>query len=222
MARNLNTQAREFADQTSELLNKTVTDGIRVSAVETRGGRRLIGRRVTKTEAVPELIPLTQNGSNPVVYLYLLHAYDLDPENTYLTMTSSIMSLYTSREMNDNQLIVSIDYTREPTNKYPGAHMHVAGVRNDLDAVYLGNARSSRKLRDLHFPVGGKRFRPSLEDIIEFTILEKMVEPRPNWRSVVDQHRTGWEKIQLQAAVRRDPQAAADQLKESGWDVTRN
>ena len=221
MAKKLDAQAYEFADQMSELLNKTVTDGIRVSAVETLGGRRLIGCGVTKNSAVPKPIALTHKRRNPVVYLYLLIAYDLDPENTYLTTTSSIMSLYTSSEMDDDQLIVSIDYDREPENKYPGAHMHVSGARDDLGSVYLGNTRSSRKLRDLHLPVGGKRFRPTLEDLIEFLITEEMVKPRPNWRSVVDEHRARWQNIQLQAAVRRNPQAAVDQLKESGWNVTR-
>ena len=220
MAKNLDAQAREFADQISELLNKTVTDGIRISPVETLAGTRIMGYGVSSACAEPDPIPVTYSRRKAVVYLDLLHVYDLDPENEYLTMVYSTMSLYTSPEMNDNQLIVSVDYTREPANKYPGAHLHVAGARDDLDSVYLGTGRKSRKLRDLHLPVGGKRFRPTLEDLIEFMITEEMAVPRPNWRVTLDQHREKWEKIQLKAAVRRDQQAAVDQLKESGWQVS--
>ena len=221
MAKKLDAQAREFADQTSELLNKTVTDGIRISAMDTGAGVRLMGCGVSSTQARPDPIAIAHSRRKAVVYLYLFHVYDLDPENKYLMMSSSTMSLYTSPDMGDEQLIVSVDYTRDPANKYPGAHLHVAGDRDDLDSVYLGDDRKNRKLRDLHLPVGGKRFRPALEDLIEFMITEEMVKPRPNWRGTLDHHRARWERIQLKAAVRRNQQDAAEQLQESGWHVSR-
>ena len=154
-----------------------------------------------------------------VVFLYLLHSYEPDPEGVYLTMTQSTMSLYTSAAMEDERLIVGIDYARNPGNQFPGAHLHVAGQRDDLDAVYLGDERKTRKLRDLHFPVGGKRFRPTLEDLVEFMVTEEMVDPRPGWEQVVKDHRTRWEAIQVKAAVRRNQKDAAIALREAGWAV---
>ena len=221
MAKKLDAQAREFADQTSELLNKTVTDGIRISAVETLDGERIMGCGVSRTQARPDPIAIAYSRRKAVVYLYLAHLYDIDDEKEYLTMASSIMSLYTSPDMGDEQLIVSVDYTRDPANKYPGAHLHVGGVRDDLDSVYLGDDRKTRKLRDLHLPVGGKRFRPALEDLIEFMVTEEMVDPRPNWRVTLDLHRAKRETLQLKAAVRRNQEAAAEALKASGWEVSR-
>ncbi len=69
--------------------------------------------------------------------------------------------------------------------------------------------------------MGGKRFRPALEDLIEFMVTEEMVEPRPDWHDTLDVHRAKWEAIQLKAAVRRNQHDAADALKESGWRVSR-
>ncbi len=221
MVKSLDSQARQFAKQTSNLLNKTVTTGVRISVLETVAGNRIMGSGVSRNQPSPSPISISHSQRNPVVYLYLMHSYELDPEGVYLTMTSSTMSLYTSPGMGDDQLIVGIDYARSSPNQYPGAHLHVAGTRDDLDSVYLGDDRKTRKLRDLHLPVGGKRFRPTLEDLIEFMVTEEMVVPRPNWRATLDDHRAKWETIQLKAAVRRNQQDAADALKESGWHVSR-
>ncbi len=219
MAESLEKQARHFADDISDLLNRTVTDGIRVSSLKTADGYGIIGVGVSKNRSTSLPIPITPAKKDAVVFLYLLHSYEPDPEGVYLTMTQSTMSLYTSPSMEDDQLIVGIDYARNPGNQFPGAHLHVAGLRDDLDAVYLGDERKTRKLRDLHIPVGGKRFRPSLEDLVEFMVTEEMVDPRPDWKQVVKEHRARWEAIQLKAAVRRNQEDAAAALREAGWDV---
>lgn len=159
-----------------------------------------MGFGVTRDQPSPSPIPVAGSRRKPVVHLYLMHSYELDPEGVYLTMKSSTMSLYTSPKMEDDQLIVGIDYARSSPNQYLGAHLHVAGSRDDLDAVYLGDDRKTRKLRDLHLPVGGKRFRPTLEDLIEFMATEETVLPHTGWRTTLDDHRAKWETIQLKAA----------------------
>jgi hypothetical protein len=219
MIEDLESQARRFADEVSGLLNKTVTHGIRISYLKTDKGHGIIGKGITSSNPNPEPIPISPSGRKAVVFLYMQHSYELDPEGVYLTMTESTMSLYTSPEMEDDQLLLGVDYARNPVNQFPSAHLHVSGQRDDLDAVYLGDERKTRKLRDLHFPVGGKRFRPSLEDLVEFMVTEEMVDPRPGWEQVVKEHRARWEGIQLKAAVRRNQEDAAAALREAGWDV---
>lgn len=213
----LRAQARVFADQTSELLNGTLTTGIRISPVVTPDGSTLMGCGVTKTNPDPRPIPLGR--SNQRVWLYLLHSYGWDPEEEFLTMTRSTLSLYTSEFMEDSELVVGMDYIREPANQYPGCHLHVHGDRDDLDHIYLGDARDSRKLRDLHLPVGGKRFRPTLEDLIEFVVTEEMAKPHKGWADVVAEHRQRWYEIQLKAAVRRQQDVAAESLRAAGWGL---
>ncbi len=220
MVESLEAQARSFAGNISDLLNKTVTHGIRVSSLKTDKDRGIIGKGITRSSPDPEPIPISPTHKRAVVFLYLLHSYELDPEGVYLTMIKSTMSLYTSQEMEDDQLIVGIDYARNPGNQFPGAHLHVSGQRNDLDTIYLGDERKTRQLRDLHLPVGGKRFRPTLEDIVEFMVTEEMVVPKPGWEEVVQEHRARWEALQLKAAVRRNPQDAAAALRADGWMVS--
>lgn len=217
MAKNLQGQARDFAAQTSDLLNRTLTDGIRVSSVTTQAGFTVMGCGVTPKNAMPTPIPLGR--TSVCVWLYLQHSYGLDPEGVHLTMAQGTISLYSSVEMGDDDLLLGIDYVREPANQYPGSHLHVAGLRDDLDRVYQGDKRRSRKLRDLHLPVGGKRYRPTLEDMIEFVVTEEMATPRDGWQEVLVEHRHRWELIQLKAAVRRHPEDAAQALQAEGWSV---
>ena len=191
MAESLEKQARRFAHDISDLLNRTVTDGIRVSSLKTATGYGIIGAGVSKNRSTSLPIPITPMKKDAVVFLYLLHSYEPDPEGVYLTMTQTTMSLYTSAAMEDEQLIVGIDYARNPGNQFPGAHLHVAGQRDDLDAVYL----------------------------VEFMVTEEMVDPRTGWEQVVKDRRARWEAIQLKAAVRRNQEDAAAALREAGWDA---
>jgi hypothetical protein len=98
------------------------------------------------------------------------------------------------------------------TGGYPEAHLQVNGASKPL-AEWSGTP-NTRELSRLHLPVGGRRFRPALEDVIEFLITEKLAEPRAGWREVLDQRRREWERIQLKAAVRNDLLAASEVLRE--------
>lgn len=64
----------------------------------------------------------------------------------------------------------------------------------------------------LHLPVDGRRFRPTLEDLIELLIVEQLVDARPGWKELVEQGRAGFQRIQLAAAVRSDRSTATDAL----------
>lgn len=218
MTASLQDQARQFAAKVTNLLNNTVTNGVRISAVTTPNGQAVLGAGVTAKS--PDAVPIAISvAGRPRVYLYLIETYDLDPEGEYLTTQSTTMNLYTSADMLDDELVIGVDYVRESVNEYPSSHLHVSGKRDDLDAIYLGDARKSRKLRDLHLPTGGRRFRPTLEDLIEFMITEEMVEPRAGWQAVVAERRADWEANQLRAAVRRNPEVVSAYLKAQGWII---
>lgn len=144
MAEDLHSQARRFAAETSELLNGTVADGVRVSALSTASGRTIMGVGIKKTQAIPDPIPIAPSGGKALVLPYLIHSYELDPEDVYLTMSTSTMSLYTSPEMEDDQLIVGIDYVRNPSNEFPGSHLHVAGHRCPLPRRRAEDTQATR------------------------------------------------------------------------------
>jgi hypothetical protein len=71
-----------------------------------------------------------------------------------------------------------------------------------------------RELERLHFPTGGRRFRPILEDVIEFLIVEGLADSRDGWKDVLRAHRQAYWRIQSRAAIRRDPQIALDAVRE--------
>jgi hypothetical protein len=57
-------------------------------------------------------------------------------------------------------------------------------------------------LDSLRLPLGGARFRPCLEDFIEFCIDQCGVESVSGWQDVVQAGRERWRRTQLAAAVR--------------------
>lgn len=207
----------------SRLLNRTVTNGIQLkTVVRPERNEVILGYELSTDKETPNLtgrpIPVTISGKRPTVHLTIIQTYVLDNDE-YLTAKSSTLGVYTSEEARDGDLVLSVDYVREPDNEYPGSHLHVAGQRDDLDQIYLGDDRKKRLLRDLHLPVGGKRFRPALEDVIEFMILEQMCEPRENWKTHIDSSRDNWFRMQAKATARAFPNEAAESLKELGWDI---
>ena len=83
------------------------------------------------------------------------------------------------------------------------------------------SGREKNKPADFHLPVGGRRFRPCLEDIIEFCILERLVTPRVMiGSSALNTSRDKYHDRQFNAAVRRNLAAAAEVLERHNWQVT--
>jgi hypothetical protein len=60
------------------------------------------------------------------------------------------------------------------------------------------------RLAEIHFPVGGRRFRPSIEDFLLFLQREQLFTEwaGPSWRDALRQSQQGWEQKQARAAAR--------------------
>lgn len=121
---------------------------------------------------------------------------------------------------------IRFDYQRGYTSA-PCAHIHYSGVAGLLSPALMqnfkgktGNARKKGHLDKLHLPVGGKRFRPSLEDFLYFVIAECGFRGKPGWESALLQRRQDWLWMQTAAAARDNPEAAAMALRRLGFKVT--
>lgn len=66
------------------------------------------------------------------------------------------------------------------------------------------------RMSDLHFPVGGSRFRPCLEDILDMLVRELGVDHQPGWRDALADGRERWRRMQTAAVVRDAPGEAID------------
>jgi hypothetical protein len=134
----------------------------------------------------------------------------LEETGRFLQVISSAFSVYAGPD--GKSCLCHFDYERDKARGYPEAHLQVIG-KSDALATWPGQP-NTRELGRLHLPVGGRRYRPPIEDVVEFLVVEKLAEPRPEWREVLDRQRREWERIQLKAAIRRDPQAALEVLRE--------
>ena len=138
-----------------------------------------------------------------------MHTVFFDEENL-LSVQKTTYGLYAGASL-DDPVLFHYDYDRAPGNRYANAHFQVPGESEAIEVLNQATDQS-KKLGDLHFPVGGKRFRPTLEDLIEFLAVEGYVDAREGWEAVVKEHKEWYEKIQLRAAVRRDPDTAREEL----------
>lgn len=222
------TLSEEFARNLNEVLTAT--------AVVWRGRPRLKARYIAQDRLAvissgrgslswDSIIPLGTDDT-PRVGLNIFASGVMDRDNKYLMITQSAFSLYSlvgdcfgEGRPGRSELIFGIDYAREPMNDYPVCHIHVGGGRDDLDRLYRGD-RKRRELPQLHFPVGGRRFRPTLEDVIEFAIVEELAEPVDGWRDAIKRTRDDYEINQTRAAARNHQHEVAEVLDDAGWTVT--
>ena len=212
----LERQARKFAGDLTELFNNTVTHGIRLRSCMDRRGRAVIGYNVSEANLVGDCVPLTISRSPAHLYLSAIHTLELDESETFLATSRSS---YTLQEGNDAASILTYDFVREPPNEFPEAHIHIHGQSDVLTRMLQASGRDKSKPADLHLPVGGQRFRPCLEDLIEFCVLERLVDARDGWKEALNRSRDNYLDEQLRAAVHRNPTAAAEVLKRDGWRV---
>jgi hypothetical protein len=213
----LDDQARGFAKNLTDLLNRTVTDGIPLSSVLRDDGHiGWVGYGITKQNFAPgRLIPLKLSKGPPACFLHIHMTLHLDAEIQRLVVQRSTSRVY-CHDDDFRSLVFHYDYDREPENDYPNPHFQVAGGNEHLDQL-CNRAGVEKSLPDLHFPVGGRRYRPSIEDVIEFLVVESLAPGRPGWEAAVAEHRRTWERIQLRSVVRRDQQTAAEELAARGW-----
>lgn len=204
-------RARSWADGLSDLLNHTITDGIRLGAVVRQDGLCTVARGVTKKSLTPDVIRLTISQAPPRCYLYAAWTLAIDGKSDRLTVTKSKIALRTD-DGDAAEDIFSYEYGTDPDDEYAEAHLHVAGESPLLDELCQQTGKSTR-LRDLHSPVGGRRFRPSLEDVVEMLVTEGFVKARDGWRDVLEASRRAFQEGQLRAAVRQDPETARAELE---------
>lgn len=133
-----------------------------------------------------------------------------------------------------DQPLFRLDYLRDPRSGVPSVHYNIHAHRDEVVYAMLQGEcnRRQRKRRSgldakgayprisqLHFPVGGPRFRPCLEDMLQMVIEEFGVQTEEGWRSVLEEGRAQWRSAQLRALIWKNPGLAAEVLTERGYSV---
>jgi len=214
MAFDLVTESRLFSSELSALLNATVCNGPQLNAL-VFPTYVVVGYKLTKLDVRGEGIPLRLR-RGPKFYLGLSIRLQVDENDEYLTVNSSAMILATGPAITNDNMLLHYDYEREKADGYPEAHLQICATSEAWDEAGTRHDGDTRLLSKLHLPVGGRRFRPTLEDIIEFLIVEKLVEARPKWGTALEESREGFREKQLRAAIRNYPDVAVHQLRRDG------
>jgi hypothetical protein len=192
-----------------------VTDGVRITAVTDKAARQArIGYGFTPDDLSAEkAIPLALRGKAHL-YLGLLFKMAPDDAGRYPMIRSSVM--YLSPDSDGARTLLHYDYERGKADDYPEAHLQVCATSAEWEEATRRYGPKGRPLKKLHLPVGGRRFRPTVEDLIEFLITEKLASGRPGWKTHVEEGRKRFEERQLRAAVRRLPEIALAILRDEG------
>lgn len=208
-------EAEAFAQDLAEVLHNTVADdapgqslvaGDRVSVAPLDERRDQVG------------IPLTIDG-DPCLELGFSMECTLDSSGRYLAVDRSSVSLRAA--MWRREAIVRFEF--DSRRSWADAHINVHGENGALAYVLAVAARKRGhpphhpKLQVLHLVVGGKRFRPCLEDVIEMTVGDFEIDTKNGWREHLEAGRRRWHRKQLFAAmrdmVREDPVNAPVELR---------
>jgi len=219
-------QARAFAEELTSTVSALVPDvsPFRARAL-TAGTRERFAVRQEPDTGVPLLV-----GGQPLLTLKLTYECALDGADRYLAVDESQFWVYAGDKASGEPLL-RYHYRRAAVDDVPSAHLHVHAHRDAISYVMArageGTPRGKRRARttevphlyELHFPLGGHRFRPCLEDLLEMLVVEFGVDSTSAGMRSLRQGREEWRRKQLRSVVRDDPDEAAELLRSMGYSV---
>jgi hypothetical protein len=215
----LHERAAAFAQEVQDTLSGVLPGNFQVVSIS-HGGRYVV--RPAGDEPSKQHIPLFVGGQRLAtlgVQIYL----GLDSSGTFLKAWRSKIAVHSTL---DRTPLVRQEFDAEISDSAPLAHWHVHADRGSLSHL-LGRAHAIRsdvvkkphELSSLHFPVGGERFRPCLEDVLEFLVREFGIDSQPGWSAAIRAGRANWRRMQFRSTVRDLQAEAAEVLRRHGWTV---
>ena len=212
-------QSRDFASDLQTLLRACFNGNHDIRAIPGAGERFTV--QPFSENSPNASIPLTVKGEH-LAELSFTYFLALDHEAEHL---KAVRSDFIVKSVLDRTPLFRLEYLSDMRNK-PIAHWQVHAERGSLTHLlthaWQKNNRKHKEphlLESLHLPVGGERFRPCLEDLVQFLIDECGVDGRRSWRKAVEAGRLDWRKRQLASAVRDDPTTSASALTNLGYTV---
>lgn len=228
-------RARAFGDDLLETFRSTVESNVEefdYRVTETTGGH-LIG---TLRSTPQPRVELYSRVDDELVSTFGIGVTFRVFYDQYLTVEESSIDVGLGASDRDEP-IFRYEYQRHSDSDLPIAHLHVHGHRDEfVHGMLLGTtgrakqrsqALATKRLKatrptmsQVHFPLGGPRLRPGIEDVLHLLISEFGVATKPNWRKCLEAQRQDWRELQLRTLVQRNPRLAADALNGmDGYEV---
>lgn len=201
-----------FAAKLGALLDECLPNspGIAVTAFEGRYGITPAGQTEKRGG-----IPLYVDGE-VLAALRFNYLCRMDLANEFLAVDKSKVWIVAAV---DSTPLVRYEYLYE-ADWVPQSHIQVHGQRGALSHLLSRAGHTSpHDMSSLHLPTGGARFRPNLEDVIQFLICDCKFDALDSWRPAVERERAEWRVIQTRAVVRAMADVAAGQLENMGYTV---
>lgn len=221
---NLREQAESFAGRLTHTIRAVFPHAGPFHAKSLENGSRFVVQQEERHG-----IPLSVDRT-PILSLKVHFDCRLDGRERYLAVDESSIIVYAGAKASGEPLF-RYEYIRQPQGHAPAAHIHIHAHRDAFTAAMVrageatkrGRRRANNtgvpRMSELHFPVGGHRFRPSIEDILEMLIDEFGINSPDDFRSELRKGRVTWRQIQTKAVVRDNPEAAIQALNALGYDV---
>ena len=211
----LENRSAAFATSIQNTLDGSLPGGRLVVSLKSPAGNKFV------VKLAEEKMPLLVDGK-VVGYLGFSMDQQLDRSGQFLKTTGSKITVSSKI---DKTPLVRLEYDAGMRSA-PIAHWQVHAERGAmsflLGRAHLRDASRVAKPHDfssLHFPLGGERFRPCMEDVIQFLIQDCGIDSLPGWRDVIERGRESWRRMQLRSAVRDAPEDAANVLRDLGYVV---
>ena len=166
-------------------------------------------------------------GGKKLLDLVVSYTCSISTQHPCMIIEGSTFGL---RPHGGGEWLARLDYQRRPLANVPCSHLHIHAHRDAWTFMMSrdgrgsgrrtvkkqGDAEKTPQISDIHFPVGGPRLRPALEDFLTMLIEELGVDHPPHARQELDQARARWRTEQAKAIVRSSSGIAADVLREMG------
>lgn len=225
---------RGRADEFARRVSKTIGEftGTECPFVATTVGDRATIRHGQSNGGAKHGIPL-QDGSETLLSLVVEYNCSWDSLERYLGVETSVVAAYPLRAVNKEPLF-RYEFDRNPIGHVPCAHLQIHAHRDAFTHLLGWAGPNSRRARnrngrgldrtpsvsEFHFPLGGPRFRPALEDILDVLQEEFGLQTGAGWSAARDEARAEWRRTQVAAAVRDAPEEAARVLRDLGYKVS--
>jgi hypothetical protein len=208
---------QDFAQEVQDLLDSVLPRPDDVSPEDRKVGVPFIdGRYSVRVGTDHAKVALMKDGAR-VGYLRATFQCTSDTAQTYLAVHKSTFELL---GFTDRLPIARLDFVRD-AHTVPTAHWNIHGERGTVSRL-LGRTNPDHPgvLSALHFPVGGARMRPCLEDFLHFLTHEFRIDVLSGTPDVLAKGRERWRRRQIGTLVRDAPDEAIRVLRELGYDIS--
>lgn len=221
--------SESFASRLNRVVAAALETDLRFVASVASNGRRANVRASKVPNRRSDGFPLVRSSDTPgVPVMFLLPRFfvEISPETARLRVATSTIGLWVdiTGGRKPPRPLIRVEYDRRlDTGHGVSAHVHIHAHSPELAWLYGSSGLAAPNLHALHFPVGGRRFRPTLEDFLLFLDRENIFTHfKEGWKTTVLRSLREWEELQATSTVRRYPQVAADALRNMGYGVPRD